>query len=151
MPSTASDPVLAAIENKVAALGYTTKLETADQLRSYDEPNLPFVLISSLKRPTVGWMSTAQPASGRLYRLILAQKSDLTVSKPLESTGIEDQFKLDMISAFQGIDYTTFSGTSAWDSSVIDDDNFDASKAAIAYNYSTILVSIQCLEVGAVG
>lgn len=143
----AEDPVLAAIQTKLTAIGYTVKLSTAEQIRSYDETNLPLVLLGSLKRPTVGWISTSQGGGTRLYRMILVQKNDLQASLPLQSTGLEYQFKNDVLANFQGINYTTFAGTPAWDSKVLDDENFDAGKAAIGYLYSSILVSVECLEV----
>ena len=57
-----NDPVLNAIDVALQALGYTTKPSTAlQQLRSYDVANSATSwLISSVKRPTIGWVSNKQ-------------------------------------------------------------------------------------------
>jgi hypothetical protein len=134
----------------VQALGYATKPSTALQLRSYDVKDLPFVVISSVKRPTIGWISTRQGASTRLCRLTRVSKNDLTVTAP-ETDGDEDNFKDAILATFQGINYTTFANTPAWNSTVIDDDDFDTSKLPIGYSYNAILVVVDCLEVTTVG
>lgn len=143
-----ADSVLHAIDAKMQQLEYVTKLATAQQIRAYDV--LPLVLISSVKRPTIGWLSTGQGGATRLYRLIRVSKNDLSATNP-ETDGVEDEFKDDVLKAFQGINYTTFSGTPAWNSTVIDDDDFDSSKLPIAYSFSSILVVVDCLEVTTVG
>ncbi len=140
------DSVLNAINEAVKSKGYTTKLSTAQQIRSYDEQNLPLVIISSVKRPTIGWVSTKQGGSTRLFRLVQVSKNDLTVTDP-ETNGVEDEFKNDILAMFQGINFTIFANTPAWNSTVIDDDDFDSSKLPIAYSFSAILVVVDCLEV----
>ena len=147
----ALDPVLNAINVQIQNIGYKTKLSTAQQFRSYDEGSQPIVLVSSLKRPTVGWISTKQGAATRLYRIVLVQKNDLSVSAPLSPTAIEYQFKNDILASFQGINYTTFASTPAWNSTVIDDDNFETSKLPIAYSFSAMLIVVDCLEVTTAG
>lgn len=146
-----ADVVLQAIKAAMQRLEYTTKISTAEQIRSYDTKYLPLVLISSIKRPTIGWVSTGQGGATRMYRMVLVQNNDLTVSKPLEQPSLEDTFKNDILKLFQGINYTTFANTPAWNSTVIDDDNFEAPKLVIAYSFSSILVVVDCLEVTTVG
>ncbi len=140
------DPVLHAIDLAVQQLGYATKLTVAPGIRAFDETDLPLVLIESLKRAELDWLCSTVPSGTRLYRLVLVQQANLTLSAPLQSGGLEYDFKEAVLATFQGIDYILFANTPAWDSMVIDDSNFDPGEALVSYLWSSILVAVQCLE-----